>query len=132
MKTKLTPFFALFLCLACNSSGWTSRELEIISASDSVMYVTVISADSCILRTPSIDIGPKEIASKEFQTLKAKMLRTVQDSSQNGVGIAAPQVGINRRVIWLQRYDKPGKPFESYVNVRIDSLGGEIIYGPEG
>ena len=130
MKTRLLLF--LLLGLAGCTGGWTARERQIINASDSVMYVTVIKADSAILRTPSADIGPKELASEELETLKAKMLHTVLDPSQDGVGIAAPQVGINRRVIWLQRYDKPGKPFECYINVQIDSVGGEITHGPEG
>ena len=134
MKSKLA--IALLLCLAGCTSGrsslWTQREKQILSASDSLMYVTVLQADSAILRTPSAEIGPRQLRSKELATLKAKMLHTVMDPSQDGVGIAAPQVGINRRAIWVQRYDKPGKPFEFYVDVRIDSTGGEMLHGPEG
>ena len=122
----------LLLCLAGCSSGWTPREKQILSASDSLMYVTVLQADSTILRTPSAEIGARLLRSGELATLKAKMLRTVMDPSQDGVGIAAPQVGINRRAIWVQRFDKPGEPFEFYVDVRIDSTGGEIFHGPEG
>ena len=96
------------------------------------MYVTTIPADSSILRAQSIDLGAKEVDSPELQTLIAKMLRTVTDPSQDGVGIAAPQVGINRRIILVQRFDKPGEPFEAYVNVKVDSLAGEIVIGPEG
>ena len=132
MKTNIALLFALALCLMGCSSGWTSRERRIINASDSVMYVTVLQADSSILRTPSEDLGPAELSSAELETLKAKMLRTVQNPSQDGVGIAAPQVGINRRVIWVQRYDKAGEPFECFLNVRIDSLGGAVTHGPEG
>ena len=111
---------------------WNGRELDIIHKSDSVMYVTVLPQDSAVLRTPSRNLSRKALKSKDLQMLLEKMLRTVQDPSQDGVGIAAPQVGINRRVIWVQRMDKPGEPFECYVNVQLDSLFGNITHGPEG
>lgn len=130
---RLLPIILLAttLCIGCKPA-WTAREREIIRGSDSLMYVTTIQADSAILRTPSVDLGPKELDSPELQTLLAKMLHTVTDPSQDGVGIAAPQVGINRRIILVQRFDKPGEPFEGYVNIRVDSLAGEIVTGREG
>lgn len=123
--------FLLFLG-SCTESGWTERERTIISRSDSVMFVTTLPQDSVQLRTPSIDVAPRELQSDELKTLMAKMLRTVTDPSQDGVGIAAPQVGINRRIIWVQRLDKEDEPFECYVNIHIDSLYGDTRRGPEG
>lgn len=117
---------------ACTGSGWTDRERMIISLSDSVMFVTTLPQDSVQLRTPSIDVAPRELQFDELKTLMAKMLRTVTDPSQDGVGIAAPQVGINRRIIWVQRLDKEDEPFECYVNIRVDSLYGETTHGREG
>ena len=117
---------------ACTGSGWTDRERMIISLSDSVMFVTTLPQDSVQLRTPSIDVASRELQSDELKTLMAKMLRTVTDPSQDGVGIAAPQVGINRRIIWVQRLDKEDEPFECYVNIRVDSLYGETTHGREG
>jgi len=130
MRSKLA--IALLLSLAGCTSLWTPREKQILSASDSLMYVTVLPSDSATLRTPSAEIGIRLLRSSELATLKAKMLHTVTDPSQDGVGIAAPQVGINRRAIWVQRYDKTGEPFEFYVDVRIDSTGGEMLLSPEG
>ena len=60
------------------------------------------------------------------------MLATVRAPQHDGVGIAGPQVGIGKRIIWLQRLDKEGGPFECYLNIRIDSLFGSIGKGPEG
>jgi peptide deformylase len=37
-------------------------------------------------------------------------------STDGGVGIAAPQVGINRKIIWVQRFDKQGEPLEYFIN----------------
>lgn len=133
MKIYIRILAILALATACTGrSGWTTWEQTVIDRSDSLMYVTVMPADSAILRAPSIDLGPAELGSARLQTLLAKMHRTLTDPSQDGVGIAAPQVGINRRLVLVMRYDKPGKPIEAYLNIRIDSLLGEKIPGPEG
>lgn len=127
---SLLAVFAFFV--RCGGGEWTAWERGVINKSDSLMYVTVINADSAILRSPSKDLNEKELKSEELKTLMGKMLHTVKHPSQDGVGIAAPQVGINRRVIWVQRFDKAGEPFECYANVHLDSLYGEITHGPEG
>ncbi len=113
-------------------SPFTSWEKRVIQEQDSVLYVTTLWQDSSILRTPSADLSSAELRSALLKTLEAKMLRTVTDPSQDGVGIAAPQVGINRRVVWVQRLDKDGEPFECYENIRIDSLFGETVLLEEG
>ena len=111
---------------------FSAEERLIISQSDSVMYVTVWPLDSAVLRTPCTDLTPVELKSRELKTLTAKMLKTLRAPQHDGVGIAAPQVGVGKRIIWLQRFDKEGGPFECYLNVKIDSLFGEIGKGPEG
>ena len=133
MKTIIRILALLALATACTArSGWSNWELTVIDRSDSVMYVAVMPADSAILRASSTDLGPAELASAQLQTLLAKMYRTLTDPSQDGVGIAAPQVGINRRIVMVMRYDKPGKPIEPYLNIQIDSLLGAPVPGPEG
>lgn len=131
----------LMICLAAcfallascrHDTAFYERERMIIDRSDSLMYVTTIQADSCVLRTPSRDLSEKELRSPRLRSLCAKMLYTVRHPSQDGVGIAAPQVGLDLRLIWVQRFDKEGEPFECYANVHLDSLGGEITHGPEG
>ena len=111
---------------------FSEAERLIIKQPDSVMYVTVWPEDSTVLRTPCTDLTPVELKSKELKTLTAKMLATLRSPKQDGVGIAAPQVGVSKRIIWLQRLDKDGGPFECYLNIRIDSLFGDIGKGPEG
>lgn len=123
---------ALSLLAFAGCRGWTGAERSLIHKADSLMYVTTLPQDSAILRTPSRDIGMKELRSEELKSLLAKMLYTVKDPSQDGVGIAAPQVGINRRIVWVQRFDKAGEPFEPYVNIHLDSLLGDVSVGPEG
>ena len=96
-----------------------------------VLQVSV-PEDSVVLRTPSRDLTRRELRSRRTRTLVQRMLETVQSPEQDGVGIAAPQVGQNLRIICVQRFDKPDEPFESYLNVRLDSLFGEMKSGPEG
>ena len=60
------------------------------------------------------------------------MYLAVTDSLHPGVGIAAPQVGINRNVIWVQRFDKPGEPLELYLNPKITWRSKLLRKGVEG
>ena len=123
----------LLLAVGCTAPrGWTAWEKTIIERSDSVMYVCVMPQDSAILRAPSQNLEPELLQSAPLKTLLDKMYRTLTDPSQDGVGIAAPQIGINRRLILVMRYDKPGEPIEPYLNIQIDSLLGEKVPGPEG
>lgn len=110
-------------------SAW---ERKVIEKSDSLMYVCVMPEDSVILRAVSTNLTDRELASSDLKTLLAKMMYTLTDPSQDGVGIAAPQVGINRRIVLVMRYDKPGQPIEPYLNIQIDSLLGTPQPGSEG
>jgi len=60
------------------------------------------------------------------------MLSTVTSPVQDGVGLAAPQVGLNFRVAAVQRFDKEGEPFEVYANLHILEHFGDTVRGPEG
>ena len=140
MKTRffiigVLPVLAALL-LGCGSNGdsLSRAEKALISGSDSLMRVLTVadSTDLAVLRAESVDFSAADLASSEFEALVAKMKYTVQDPSQDGVGIAAPQVGLNRRLIVVCRLDLPGDPFEAYANVQIDSLWGEDLVGREG
>ena len=128
----LVALAAGIVLLFTGKRDFTKAERQIIDNSGDVMYVTTMPGDSAVLRAQSKDLSAKELKSERLRKLIGKMLTTVQDPSQDGVGIAAPQVGIGRRIICVQRLDKEGEPFECYLNVRLDSLWGEKERGPEG
>ena len=141
MKMKRYAFVVCALlatiCLASctQNSGWTPEEKELInSAAYSRMRVTQTNdaADSLLLRTPCAPLTRKQIEAPEFGRLVASMMETVNDPYHGGVGIAAPQVGILRRMVVVQRYDKKGRPFEIYVNPVITSYGEDKALGGEG
>ena len=134
-KTSLIKWLLVaLLCFAVgaltalwnNHRPFSKEQRLIIRQSDSVMYVTTWPEDSAVLRTPCADLTKAELKSRDLKTLTAKMLKTLRSPQHDGVGIAAPQVGISKRIIWLQRFDKDGGPFECYLNVHIDSLFGDI------
>ena len=88
--------------------------------------------DSLLLRTPSKPLNKKLLQQDEFQTLCFRMLATVQNPENEGVGIAAPQVGILRRLVAVQRFDKKGKPFEFFINPEIVDKDSTLVAGGEG
>ena len=117
-----------------SAGGFTAEERALIHGTDSILRVLTVedSLDLSVLRTPSTDLSPRTIRSNDFMNLCRLMLKTVTHPSQDGVGLAAPQIGINRRVIAVQRFDKPGEPFEVYPNIRIIWSSDSLAYGPEG
>lgn len=140
MKVRCSILLVLLACACASCVGrrgadlFEPREREIITQSDSVMYVYVVDNpdDSLLLRGTSRDLSDRELQSGLYRTLERKMLCTVQSPEQDGVGIAAPQVGLLRRIVALQRFDKEGEPFEVYPNLHILEHVGDTVRGPEG
>ena len=89
-------------------------------------------ADSVLLRSECQPMTQEMVGSEELQTLCRRMLATVNDPENEGVGIAAPQVGVSRRMVAVQRYDKQGAPFEFFLNPEIVAMLGEKQLGGEG
>lgn len=120
--------------VSCSRSGWTAEESRLILDGDGLMRVLTVNdpADSAVLRCKSVDMDLKALQAPEYQALARRMVATVTDPSQDGVGIAGPQVGVLRRVVAVQRFDKEGEPFEVYPNIRIIAFRGEQEPGREG
>ena len=113
---------AVCSCTADNASRLTKAEKDIIDA-DGIMRVLTVTdrEDSLVLRSECADFPLKALRSKRFGRFAERMLATVTDSTQDGVGIAGPQVGLKRRVVAVQRFDKAGEPFEVYPNIVVIS-----------
>lgn len=121
------------LVLSAEAQKLSETERSIITSGGKadMMRVLQISepADAKILKGASIDISLKE---ELLPLLLDRMLATVTDPANSGVGIAAPQIGINRNVILVQRFDKPGEPFEAYINPKIKWRSALLRKGTEG
>jgi peptide deformylase len=139
LSAALIMLAAFTIMAACGmryrqAEGFNEAELELIHGSDSIMRVLTIDdlGDLSVLRAESSDLSDSALMSDEFARLSELMVATVTHPSQDGVGIAGPQVGLNRRVIAVQRFDKEGEPFEVYPNVRIVWTSDSLATGPEG
>ncbi|HFK5528255.1 peptide deformylase [Elizabethkingia anophelis] len=123
----------LVLCAGLLSAQkLTSNEISIIKQGDihSALPVYNVSEpeQSKTLLGMSADIDPKDPNTAILvERMKLSLL-----STGSGVGIAAPQVGINRNVIWVQRFDKDGKPLEYFLNPVILWKSQLQNLGPEG
>ena len=111
----------------------TDMEQDLILSGDTTQLLRVIqdtvAEETRILRALSTDIDPQEAL---LPLLARRMYLAVTDTLHPGVGIAAPQVGINRNVIWVQRFDKPGEPLELYLNPKITWRSKLLRKGLEG
>jgi len=133
MKIFSFNFFYVLIFIMCICSCASSHEVttatnfskeqaSLIMEQDSLKPMRVFKitkkSDSILLRTKSKPIvaNPKDSVLKNFVQ---RLYNTVRDSVSMGVGIAAPQVGILKNIIWVQRFDKEGFPFEVYLNPKI-------------
>ena len=114
-------------------SNYTKNELALINQkpNDSKFRVllTTDELDYKVLRAKNTDLNPTDPATKK---LADRMLATVLDKDSRGVGIAAPQIGINRNAFWIQRFDKQNEPFEFFINPTITWYSDIKRKGREG
>lgn len=136
MKHTILSAAALIAVASCAgnvSMTMTNEEASLINSSPEVMRILTIEdeADLAVLRSTSTNFNIADLSSPEYTLLAEKMVRTLE-STDGGVGLAAPQVGLNRRVVAVQRVDKEGEPIEVYANIVIEEMRGEKVPGPEG
>lgn len=111
----------------------TNEEAALINGSPDTMRILTIDndADLAVLRKASVNFNVEDLNTPEYAALASKLVKTLE-STDGGVGLAAPQVGINRRVVAVQRVDKEGEPVEVYANIFIEEVRGNLEAGPEG
>lgn len=136
MKFALSLFLSPLLIYSCHQDrgSLTKAEIALINGEPQVMRVLTVDSpeDSVLLRTASTDFRVGDIGSDVYHRLAERMVATVTSPGQDGVGIAGPQVGLLRRVVAVQRFDKDGQPFEVYPNIHITRKGGSLELGQEG
>lgn len=132
----------VLLMVACSSTkntnsqkSFSSEQTNLITIADSLTPMRVFKItnkqDSLLLRTKSQYIEP-DSTNVVLQTFVKRLYKTVTDSMSLGVGIAAPQVGILKNIIWVQRFDKENFPFEVYLNPKIITYSEEKQIRKEG
>lgn len=128
MKKYFYILLALKLIIGCSSAKnlekttFSGEEIQLILNADSLkpmrVYKITNTKDSLLLRTKSTYIKPN-VKDPILRNFVKRLYATVRDSMSMGVGIAAPQVGILKNIIWVQRFDKENGPFEVYLNPKI-------------
>ncbi len=132
---KKIKYFAAILLLitlvSCGSFTVHQKRLITSAAANKPMRVFLITnkQDSILLRKKSTRIKTN---SKIAKVLAQRLYATVRDSLSMGVGIAAPQVGILKNMICVQRFDKENFPFEIYLNPIITKYSLKKRPCPEG
>ena len=141
MKKIIFFVFGILFIASCSSSkllktdSFSSEERKLIMNADNLkpmrVYKITNKSDSLLLRKKSSYIKPNkdDIVLKNFVK---RLFSTVRDSMSLGVGIAAPQVGVLKNIIWVQRLDKENLPFEVYLNPKITSYSEETQTVQEG
>lgn len=88
---------------------------------------TVLTSPNAELRVVSKIITPKERASKEMYTLVQDLVETMD--VENGIGIAAPQIGIHKRLIIV---DIGNNQPQAFFNPKITSRSFTKTESEEG
>jgi peptide deformylase len=89
------------------------------------------SKDSLFLRRTCKDVNFYKNEG-EVRYFAKRLIATMVHPKNMGVGIAAPQVGLRRNIICVQRFDKEGTPNEIFVNPIIVSCSDSTQMGTEG
>ncbi|REC79035.1 peptide deformylase [Chryseobacterium elymi] len=129
---KKISFLFIFFIGLIHAQKLISNEISLINQGDIAtalpIYQTTDSHQHKTLLSLSTEIDPVD---SNTATLVKRMKESLL-STDGGVGIAAPQVGINRKVIWVQRFDKEGNPLEYFINPVIVWKSELQNLGPEG
>tara|TARA_R110001583_G_scaffold26529_1_gene95474 strand:- start:1019 stop:1684 length:666 start_codon:yes stop_codon:yes gene_type:complete len=134
MEKNLFIIFICALITSCSStknisrSNFSKPQIQLITSADTLTPMRVFKIntknDSLLLRKKSsaIKANPKDMVLQRFVK---RLYATVTDSMSMGVGIAAPQVGVLKNIVWVQRLDKENLPFEVYLNPKITKYSEE-------
>jgi peptide deformylase len=138
-KMKVIPLLRMLIVLVLLTSGvsiqaqtqLTTSEKKLVEAKATSeafrVLLTTQKSDSLVLRSKATEVAVHDPA---LQYLAQRMLTTVVQ--EKGVGIAGPQIGLARKVFWVKRYDKPGMPFEFFINPTITWYSDVLRLGREG
>ena len=133
MIKLLIGTLAILCSLNSKAQNFTAAEQALILSDDTSKLLRIIPfaepEGKKYLRAISRDINWNDPL---LPLLKERMYKAVTDSNHKGVGIAAPQVGINRNLIWVKRYDKADMPFEFFINPKIIWRSNLLRKGFEG
>ena len=89
-----------------------------------------------VLRAVADPVGVDELATPTFQAFLDDLVETMR--AANGAGLAAPQVGVAKRVFCVEVHDNPRYPYKPDIDLRVlvnpelRVLSGETFMNYEG
>lgn len=133
MKNTTLKLLFLFVATQLSAQKFSKEEAKLIQSGDANSMMKVIQItdpnELKILKSVSTDIDLKD---KLLPVLAQRMFLSMRDPANTGIGIAAPQIGINKNIFWVQRFDKKDEPFELYLNPKIIWRSQLLRKGMEG
>lgn len=127
-KIFLSVFLSTLLFMSCATSNFNTGERQLITSGNKNDTFRVLSIanrqDSLLLRKRSKDL--KQIkGNKDLSQLLARMKVTMD--AEEGIGIAAPQIGINRNIFLFTRIDEPEQKVQVAINPRITAYSDSLV-----
>lgn len=127
-------FYLIFILFSglIYSQNYTKSEISRITEGDISEALSIFqvsdSLQNKVLLAKSVDANPRD----RYTKILVDRMQLALLSTGSGVGIAAPQVGINRNIIWAKRFDKQNKPLQYFINPKILWRSEILNLGPEG
>ena len=129
---KKACFLSLLFSVLSFGQNYSKAEISLINAGNIETALPIFqTADSLqhqVLLNQSLNADPKDKITK----ILVNRMKLALLSTKSGVGIAAPQVGINRNIVWVKRFDKKDQPLEYLINPKILWRSEILNLGPEG
>ncbi|MDA3880538.1 MAG: peptide deformylase [Prolixibacteraceae bacterium] len=138
LKRNLPIILIIFALISCQNDfgGLNKDEHQLVSSKAATepmdLFVIDNHSDSLFLRETCREVDDDVIGSVCMEYFRSRLLATVKDTLNPGVGIAAPQVGVGLRMLYVQRFDKPNEPFEIYYNPVVETFSDSTKTGSEG
>lgn len=127
LKRNIILTFIAFTFFCCQKPLTTEEKRLIQNANESTPFQVLKTTnlnDSLFLRSQSKDIDLTK-DKKDISMLVSRLKATLKQ--EEGVGIAAPQVGIARNLFLFMRTDKPGEPVEVVINPVIKNYSTDMV-----
>lgn len=129
---KKFAFFFLLIYGFAFSQKYSKAEISLITQGDTASALPIYNVSEKhqheVLLSKSSNVRPKN----KYTKILVERMKLALLSTDGGVGIAAPQVGINRNIVCVQRFDKEGNPVEYFINPKIIWKSAIQNLGPEG
>lgn len=116
---KIVSVFLFLIVNIAFGQSYTKQEIILINKGDTNAMLPIYQVTNPEQHRTLLAISKEANPTDPDTKILVERMKLSLLSTDGGVGIAAPQVGVNRRIIWVQRFDKPDNPLEYFINPKI-------------